>query len=81
MEATRPLESDPRLLLGVDDPDLAPRLLLALDYACENASALRERLAASLQRVKARLDDMGGWLALELGEIASGRVAPMPTQG
>ena len=71
MEATRPLESDPRLLLGVDDPDLAPRLLLALDYACENAAAIREQLAASLQRVKARLDDMGKWLVLELADAGS----------
>lgn len=61
------LRCDPRLLLSVDEPDLAPRLLVALDYACENASAIREGLAASLQNAKTRLDDMGRWLACELG--------------
>ena len=39
----------------------------ALDYACENASAIREQLAASVQNAKAKLDDMSRWLACELG--------------
>ncbi|MBQ9001063.1 MAG: hypothetical protein IJ087_04340, partial [Eggerthellaceae bacterium] len=42
------LQSDSRLLLQVDDQDLAPRLLLAMDFAYENADAIRQQLNATL---------------------------------
>jgi polysaccharide pyruvyl transferase WcaK-like protein len=62
----RELRTDARQLLHVEDADLAPRLLLAMDFAWEQAPAIRDVLAASLARSRDTLDAMGAWLVDEL---------------
>ena len=61
-------------LLHVDDVDLAPRLLLALDDTCADAARIKETLAHGLEAAAASLDAMDEWLASELG-VAAMRLA------
>ncbi len=49
------------LLLHVNDADLAPRLLLALDYAHENHDAISATLSSSVESSVTTLQDMGSW--------------------
>ena len=62
------LGCDPRLLFGVEEADLAPKLLLALDYAHAHATAIRSDLAMALASEQSRLQDMGAWLVEILRE-------------
>ena len=62
------LKCDPRLLYGVEESDLAPKLLLALDYAYDNAAEIRDGLAMAVASEQHRLQDMGAWLANVLAE-------------
>ncbi len=55
------LGAQKNLLLHVDDADLAPRLLLALDYAYENSEELAETIADVRESAKATLQDMVSW--------------------
>jgi hypothetical protein len=50
-------------LLHVDDTDLAPRLLLALDDTWADAAHIKEILAQALDAAIASLDAMNNWLA------------------
>ena len=63
------LRADPNLLLHVDDADLGPRVLVALDHACDNAASLREGLAEAYGEVCAKLDDMGDWFVREISSV------------
>lgn len=63
------LGTDPGLLLHVDDADLGPRVLVALDQACDNADSIREGLAGAYATVCAKLDDMGSWFVRELSSV------------
>jgi len=56
------LGTDARQLLHVNDADLGPRLL-ALDYAWDNAPAIRQQLEKSLAECISTLDAMGEQLA------------------
>ena len=49
------------LLLHVDDPDLAPRLLLALDYAHENREMLSGMLSEAVESAVTMLRAMESW--------------------
>ena len=57
-------------LLHVDDADLAPRLLLALDDTWADAARIKETLAQGLEAAEASLDAMDEWLATTLGAAA-----------
>lgn len=63
------LGTSKEMLLHVDDPDLAPRLLLALDYAQDNADEVRGQLSVAYQDVCDRLDQMGLWLSAQLSDM------------
>jgi len=52
------LGTDARQLLHVNDADLGPRLL-ALDYAWDNAPAIRQQLEKSLAECISTLDAKG----------------------
>jgi len=69
---TEELGTDSELLLSVNDPDLAPRLLVALDRAWDNADAVRAQIAQGVQVALARLDGMGEWLRAQVGEALLG---------
>ena len=64
---------DKSLLLSVDDEDLAPRLLVALDRAWDEADAIRAQIAEGAQTALARLDGMGTWLRDQVDAFAAGR--------
>ena len=51
------------LLLHVGDSDLAPRILLALDYASDNRDAISAQVAKRREELIAMLDDMAQWFA------------------
>ncbi|MBE6470149.1 MAG: hypothetical protein E7000_00355 [Coriobacteriaceae bacterium] len=56
---------DAGLLLHVDEADLAPRLLLALDWALDETPAIQGALRVGVDSCRRRLDGMGAWLAGE----------------
>ena len=64
---------DKSLLLSVDDEDLAPRLLVALDSAWDEADAVRARIAEGVQTALRRLDAMGAWLCDQVDAFAGKR--------
>lgn len=57
-------------LLHVDDVDLGPRLLLAMDDTWADAARIKETLAQGLEAAEASLDAMDEWLATTLGAVA-----------
>lgn len=63
------------LLLHVDDPDLAPRLLLALDHAHDNRRSISAALSKTVASAASAQRDMGTWFANYLQNIA----APAPS--
>lgn len=56
------------LLLHVDDSDLAPRVLLALDFAYDNHDDISARLANGRVQMLATLSQMGEWFRQYLEE-------------
>lgn len=56
------------LLLHVDQPDLGPRILVALDYARDNRKELSAHLQARHAELAVLLDDMTRWFADCLAE-------------
>lgn len=62
-EAAAELGLESRLLLQVDESDLAARLLVALDYAYDNREAVSAQLAVGRVALETRLHDMSSWFA------------------
>lgn len=60
------------LLLHVDEPDLAPRILLALDFAQDNLEELSKHIGERRAELVSLLDNMMGWLVEYLREFGIG---------
>ena len=61
------------LLLHVDDADLGPRILVALDYAQDNRARIQAQLATSREALQQKFDAMGAWLKSQIYEELSAR--------
>lgn len=57
------LDAPDELLLRVDDPDLAPKILLGLDYACENRDAIASSLAERVAVMQDEARKQAAWFA------------------
>lgn len=64
------------LLMHVDQPDLAERILIGLDCARDSKVELQRKLAAKRAELTALLNDMTGWFADYLAEFGIEGSAP-----
>ena len=64
----RELSLPSELLLHVGQPDLAERILLALDYAQDSRDAISSHLAKERMRLEGNLQDMQRWFVDHLAD-------------